>query len=117
MMLKAVNSLLEKLTQRFQSLFRVATSFNQVATLNARQIYIIPSRWSFFYISMLLALLIGAINYTLSLAYFVTFLLAGLANVAMLHTWRNLAYLEVSAIKIALFLLEISLTLPFNFTK
>jgi uncharacterized protein (DUF58 family) len=98
MTLKADSSNLQKLKQRFQALFRVATSVNHVASLNARQIYILPSRWSIFYILMLLALLIGAINYTLSLAYFVTFLLASLANVAILHTWRNLAYLEISAI-------------------
>jgi uncharacterized protein (DUF58 family) len=83
---------------RFRSLFRTAKSVNNVATLQARQIYILPTRWSIFYGLMLLALLIGAINYTLSLAYLVTFLLAALANVAMLHTWRNLAYLEVSVI-------------------
>jgi uncharacterized protein (DUF58 family) len=83
---------------RLQSFIRVAKSIDNVATLSARQIYILPSRWSVFYILMLIALLIGAINYTLSLAYFVLFLLASLAHTAMLHTWRNLAYLQVSVI-------------------
>jgi uncharacterized protein (DUF58 family) len=95
-MLSALQRLSNQLKQRWKALFRVAKSVDNVATLNARQIYILPTRWSIFYILMLIALLIGAINYTLSLAYFVTFLLAALANVAMLHTWRNLAYLEVS---------------------
>jgi len=92
----AYQRLTKPLKKRWRSLFRVAKSVNNVAVLSARQIYILPSRWSLFYFLMLLALLIGAINYTLSLAYFVTFLLAALANVAMLHTWRNLAYLQVS---------------------
>ncbi len=87
-----------KIKQRLQSFVRVAKSVNNIATLNARQIYILPSRWSIFYILMLIALLIGAINYTLSLAYFVLFLLASLAHTAMLHTWRNLAYLQISII-------------------
>ncbi len=95
-MLEALQKLNHAFKQRLKALFRVAKSVNKVATLNARQIYILPSRWSLFYLLLLLALLIGAINYTLSLAYAATFLLAALANVAMLHTWRNLAYLEVS---------------------
>ena len=95
-MLQAYRLFFCQLKQRLQSLFRVAKSVNNVATLTARQIYILPTRWSLFYALMLLALLIGAINYTLSLAYFVTFLLAALGNTAMLYTWRNLAYLEVS---------------------
>jgi uncharacterized protein (DUF58 family) len=87
-----------KTKERFKLLFRTAKSVNNIATLSARQIYILPTRWSVFYALMLLALLIGAINYTLSLAYLIAFLLAALANVAMLHTWRNLAYLQVSII-------------------
>jgi len=95
-MLQALQQLNNTFKQRWKKLFRVAKSVNKIAILNARQIYILPSRWSLFYILLLIALLIGAINYTLSLAYAATFLLAALANVAMLHTWRNLAYLEVS---------------------
>ena len=36
-------------------------------------------------------LLVGAINYNLSLGYMLIFLLAGAGVVSMLHTWRNLA--------------------------
>lgn len=97
-MLKVHKRLYNKIKQRLQSLVRVAKSVNNIATLTAKQIYILPSRWSVFYMLMLIALLIGAINYTLSLAYFVLFLLASLAHTAMLHTWRNLAYLQISII-------------------
>jgi uncharacterized protein (DUF58 family) len=41
-------------------------------------------------------MLLGAINYSLSLGFVLTFWLAGLGLVAMLHTWRNLAHLAVS---------------------
>jgi uncharacterized protein (DUF58 family) len=97
-MFKLYRNLTSRVKQRLRLLFRITKSINNVATLNARQIYIIPTRWCIFYALMLLALLIGAINYTLSLAYIVTFLLASLANVAMLHTWRNLAYLQVTVL-------------------
>jgi len=99
-MLSIFRRLYSQINERLRLLFRTAKSVNNVATLNARQIYILPTRWSIFYALMLIALLIGAINYTLSLAYLVTFLLAALANVAMLHTWRNLAYLAVSVLNV-----------------
>lgn len=61
-----------------------------------RRIFIIPSRNGFYFAFVLLLLLIASINYALSLGYFLTFLLAGLGSVAMLHTFRNLAQLAVS---------------------
>lgn len=99
-MFKSCRNLINRLKQRWRGWFRITKSIHNIATLNARQIYIIPTRWCVFYALMLLALLIGAINYTLSLAYIVTFLLASLANVAMLHTWRNLAYLQISVLSV-----------------
>ena len=82
----------------WQQFFRVATTTNQTAVLNPRRIYIIPTRWGFLYAVMLLALLVGSINYALSLGYYVTFLLASLGNIAMLHTWRNLVHLQVEVL-------------------
>ncbi len=79
----------------WQQFFRVATTTHQIAVLNPRRIYIIPTRWGLLYGVMLLALLVGSINYSLSLGYYVTFLLASLGNIAMLHTWRNLVYLQI----------------------
>ena len=82
----------------WQQFFRVASTTNAIAILNPRRIYIIPTRWGFLYATMLLALLIGSINYSLSLGYYVTFLLASLGNIAMLHTWRNLVHLQVEVL-------------------
>jgi len=42
-------------------------------------------------------MLTGSINYNLSLGYVLTFLLAGLGIVSILHTFRNLVHLYVSA--------------------
>ncbi len=81
-----------------KSWFRVAKSDNNIATLNPRQIYILPTRWGILYAVMLVLLLVGSINYSISLGYYVTFLLASLGNMAMLHTWRNLVHLQVSVL-------------------
>lgn len=83
----------------WQQWFRVLKSTQNIATLNARQIYILPTRWGLLYAVMLIALLIGSINYSLSLGFYVTFLLASLGNIAMLHTWRNLVHLQVAVLK------------------
>lgn len=67
------------------------------AELGPRQVYILPTRAGLFYAVLLACMLIGSINYGLSLGHALTFLLAGLGMVAMLHTWRNLAGLELQA--------------------
>ena len=82
----------------WQQFFRIATTTNQTAVLNPRRIYIIPTRWGLLYGVMLIALLVGSINYSLSLGYYVTFLLASLGNIAMLHTWRNLVHLQIEVL-------------------
>lgn len=80
----------------WQQWLRVAKSSGHIATLNPRQIYILPTVWGVLYAVMLVLLLVGAINYSLSLGYFLTFLLASLGHTAMLYTWRNLVHLKVS---------------------
>ena len=83
----------------WQQWFRVSKSTQNIATLSPRQIYIVPTRWGLLYAVMLIGLLIGSINYSLSLGFYVTFLLASLGNIAMLHTWRNLVHLQVTILK------------------
>lgn len=74
---------------------RVARADHAPAILTRRHIYILPTRYGFLYAAILIGMLIGSINYTLSLGFILTFLLAGMGNVAMLHTWRNLANLHI----------------------
>ncbi|MEW6514150.1 MAG: DUF58 domain-containing protein [Pseudomonadota bacterium] len=59
--------------------------------LTQRRVYVLPTRGGLLYAISLLVLLIGAINYNLSLGYGLVFLLGGLGIVAILHTFRNLA--------------------------
>jgi uncharacterized protein (DUF58 family) len=63
--------------------------------LSQRRVYIVPTRGGLLFALTLVLMLIGSINYNLSLGYGLTFLLAGTGIVSMLHTWRNLAHLEL----------------------
>jgi uncharacterized protein (DUF58 family) len=65
--------------------------------LNQRRIYIIPSRQGFGFAFVLVLMLLGDINYNLSLGYVLTFLLTTTAGMTMLHAFRNLAQLEIRA--------------------
>ncbi len=65
--------------------------------LAQRRVYILPTRHGVTFALALLLMLVGSINYGLSLGYVLTFLLTGMALVSMLHTYRNLAHLYVSA--------------------
>ncbi len=64
--------------------------------LSQRRVYVLPTRAGLAYAASLLVLLIGAINYNLSLGYVLTFLLAGLGITAILHTFRNLVGLSIA---------------------
>jgi uncharacterized protein (DUF58 family) len=61
--------------------------------LTQRRIYILPTGQGVLFAATVGLLLIGSINYNLSLGYVLTFLLAALGVVTILHTWRNLAQL------------------------
>jgi uncharacterized protein (DUF58 family) len=68
--------------------------------LTQRRVYILPTRHGVVFAISLVLMLIGSINYNLSLGYVLTFLLAGMAVVSILHTFRNLAHLTVSGGKV-----------------
>jgi len=63
--------------------------------LTQRRVYVLPTRAGLAYAASLGAILIGAMNYNLSLGHALVFLLAGLGVVAILHTFRNLAFLQI----------------------
>jgi uncharacterized protein (DUF58 family) len=67
----------------------------QSVTLRHRRIYIVPSGYGAVFAVVLFALLTASINYNLSLGYVLTFLLASMALVSMLHTFRNLSRLTL----------------------
>lgn len=76
-------------------IFRAAVPETPPVTLVQRRIFILPTKQGYLFAFVLLLLLLASINYTLSLGFVLTFLLASMAGVAMLHTWRNLAHLKL----------------------
>ncbi|BCB26316.1 hypothetical protein SKTS_12020 [Sulfurimicrobium lacus] len=70
-------------------------------TLTQRRLYILPTRHGLIFALMLLVMLLGSINYANSMGFVLTFLLGSLAVVSILHTYRNLAQLTISAGKSA----------------
>ncbi len=63
--------------------------------LGRRRVYVLPTRAGLMYAMALFVMLIGAINYNLSLGYGLAFLLAALAIVSILHAYRNLVHLSL----------------------
>ena len=69
---------------------------NGTVVLSHRRVYIVPARLGWIFGATLLILLIGSINYALSLGFALTFLLAGVGVAGMVHTVRNLGRLRIS---------------------
>ena len=65
--------------------------------LNQRRIYILPTRRGLGFILVLVLMLLGDINYNLSLGYVLTFLLGTTGGMTMLYAFRNMAQLEIHA--------------------
>jgi uncharacterized protein (DUF58 family) len=78
-----------------QRLFRTAPADREPVVLRHRRIYILPTRRGLAVLATLTLMLLTSLNYSLALGFGVTFLLAGLAAAALLHTYRNLAGIEV----------------------
>lgn len=68
--------------------------------LNQRRVFILPTRAGLLLAVMLVALLLGSINYSLSLGFALTFLVVGVGWVGMLLTFRNLAHLHLRPLRV-----------------
>ncbi len=77
-------------------LFRPYGAESGPITLTQRRIFILPTRYGFGFLAMLAVMLMGSVNYALSLGFVLTFLLGSMALVSILHAFRNLAELRVS---------------------
>ncbi len=71
---------------------RVPTPETAPIILTQRRVYVLPTRSGMAYAAALIVILLGAMNYNLSLGYALVFLLGGLGVVTILHTFRNLAH-------------------------
>jgi uncharacterized protein (DUF58 family) len=78
-----------------QRLLRTDPGDVEPVVLRHSRIYILPTRRGAAFVATIATMLVMSLNYALSLGFVVTFLLSGLAGAALLHTWRNLAGLEL----------------------
>lgn len=65
--------------------------------IGRRRVYIVPTRYGYGYALLLFTLLLGAMNYSNSMAFALTFLLAGIGLLAMHYTHGNLVNLSIGA--------------------
>lgn len=79
-----------------QRAFRRAPSDETPVVLRHSRIYLLPTRRGWALIATLIMMLLASLNYALALGVGVTFLLAGLVAAAQLHTFRNLAGIEIT---------------------
>jgi len=63
--------------------------------LTQRRVFILPTRYGIIFGFLLLLMLTGSINYSLSLGYVLTFLLGTMGIISILHTFRNIAGLSI----------------------
>jgi len=88
----SIRNLISSIRQRF---FRVRPEDTLPRTITHERIYILPSRRGWMFLVSLLIMLIGAINYNLSLGYALCFLLTGLFAASLIATYRNLSGIEI----------------------
>lgn len=81
----------------FKFISKRSGPFKGPVTLTRDRVYIVPTKAGLIFSLLLLTLLTGSINYEKSLGFVLTFLLAGIAGVLLLSTWRNLALLELTS--------------------
>jgi len=90
-------ALRRKLYERFITwALRVRVPEPVPVILGQRRVYVLPTRAGLLFAVALVVMLIGAINYNLSLGYGLVFLLAGLGITTILHTFRNLVGISLS---------------------
>jgi uncharacterized protein (DUF58 family) len=77
-------------------LFRLRGPEPAPIVLGQRRIFVLPTAAGVVFGLTVVLLLIGSINYILSLGFLLTFLLAGLGVVAIVHAFRNLVGLEIA---------------------
>jgi uncharacterized protein (DUF58 family) len=79
-----------------QRAFRGSPSDHEPVVLRHSRIYILPTRRGWALLATVATMLVASLNYSLTLGVGVAFLLAGLLASGLLHTFRNLAGIEVT---------------------
>ena len=90
---RAAGGLLQRVMQR---VWRVAPEDRESIELGHSRIYILPTRRGAAFACTLLLMLLASMNYAMGLGYIFVFLLVGLCVSSLLHTFRNVAGIQVS---------------------
>lgn len=91
-----LNSLRTRLHESFvRWALRVRAPEPAPIRLGQRRVYVLPTKAGIAFGVVLVLILLGAVNYNLSLGYALVFLLAGLGVVTILHGFRNLVQLSL----------------------
>jgi uncharacterized protein (DUF58 family) len=88
-----------RLQERFQAWVNRRIPPARSVTLDQKRIFIFPSRVGLFFGLTLMLMLLLSINYENNMGYAVTFLLATLFVIAVLHTYANLSGLTIRALR------------------
>jgi len=93
---RVARTLRRRLSARFAAWIRRRQGADAaVVTLQRRRIYILPTGFGLAFGCLLLAMLVGSMNYATNLGFALTFLLAGLALVTLHECHNNLLGIEV----------------------
>jgi uncharacterized protein (DUF58 family) len=92
-----IGSLLERHPRLSSWLYGFTPPERGTVVLVHRRVYIVPARLGWIFGATIAILLVGSINYALSLGFVLTFLLAGMGLAGMVHTARNLARIAISS--------------------
>jgi uncharacterized protein (DUF58 family) len=91
-----INALLERYPRLANRVWGFTPPEVGTIVLVHRRVYIVPTQLGWLFALTLIILLVGSINYALSLGFALTFLLGGMGLAAMAHTARNLARMAIS---------------------
>ena len=76
---------------------RVSASRLRPVVLSRQRIFILPTRYGLIFGFLLFVMLVGSTNYSNSLGFMLTFLLASLGMISILHAYHNMAHLTIRA--------------------
>lgn len=78
-----------------ERIFRTKADDTLPHTITHQRTYIVPTKRGWAFLLALLLMLVTSVNYALSLGYALSFLLTGLFAATLLHTYRNIAGIQV----------------------
>lgn len=76
---------------------RVSASRLRPVVLSQQRIFILPTRYGLIFGVLLFVMLVGSTNYSNSLGFMLTFLLASLGMISILYAYHNMAHLTIRA--------------------